>query len=262
MGGIYKTWGSQIWPIGYILGISHDYVTSTALFGSSTLQACTENCIVVEIPSHLTQISGGHRSLTSLLNSDIHRGGHRSHPLTNWLCWYSTCAFCSCHCMGELVPKNNRSLFDWRKIIGWASLTFKSGHAQYHLPYHKRDPFHQGSDVTVTTQDVADPVSLLWTYVQLQDCLHGAKAALFLHKNGSHLTRSWFELKFFAVLDRQFGGHSPRTGYATFLVSLGIPESIIQAVGQWSSEAWKIHIWENPIVRVKQPLVALWLCNL
>ena len=30
--------GFWIWLIGYILGISHDYVTSTALLGSSTLQ--------------------------------------------------------------------------------------------------------------------------------------------------------------------------------------------------------------------------------
>ena len=30
---------SRIWPVGYILGISHDYITSTALLGSSTLHS-------------------------------------------------------------------------------------------------------------------------------------------------------------------------------------------------------------------------------
>ena len=164
--------------------------------------------------------------------------------------------------MGELVQKNDHSLFDWRKIIKWASLTFESGCAQYRLPYHKGDPFYRGSDVIVTTQDIADLVSLLRTYVQLRDHLHGAKAALFLREHGTHPTRSWFELKFFAVLDRRFGGHSPRTGYATFLASLGIPESIIQAVGRWSSEAWKIYIRENPAVRVEQQLAAFRLHNL
>ena len=28
-----------------------------------------------------------------------------------------SCAFYSCHCIGELVQKNNHSLLDWRKII-------------------------------------------------------------------------------------------------------------------------------------------------
>ena len=169
--------------------------------------------------------------------------------------------FYSCHRMGELVQKNGHSLFDWRKIIKRASLTFEKGRAQYRLPYHKGDPFYRGCDVILTTQDVADPVVMLRDYVQKRDRLHGAKAALFLHENGTHPTRSWFELKFFAVLDRQFGGHSPRTGYATFLASLGIAESIIQAVGRWSSEAWKIYIRENPAVRVEQQLAALRLRN-
>jgi hypothetical protein len=159
--------------------------------------------------------------------------------------------------MGELVQKNDHSLFDWRKIIKRASLAFESGRAQYRLPYHKGDPFYRGSDIILTTQEVADPVLLLREYLRLRDRLHGAKAAVFLRENGSHPTRSWFELKFFAVLDRRFGGHSPRTGYATFLASLGISESIIQAVGRWSSEAWKIYIRENPAVRVEQQLAAL-----
>lgn len=102
---------------------------------------------------------------------------------------------------------------------------------------------------------------MLWDYTRLRDRLHGAKMALFLRENGSHPSRSWFEIKFFAVLDRRFGGHSPRTGYATFLASLGVSESIIQAVGRWSSEAWKIYIRENPAIRVEQQLAALRLRN-
>ena len=168
-----------------------------------------------------------------------------------------SCAFYGCHRMGELVQKNDRSLFDWRKIIKRASLTFEIGRVQYRLPYHKGDPFYRGTDVILTTQDIANPVLLLREYARLRDHLHGAKTALFLRENGSHPSRSWFELKFFAVLDRRFGGHSPRTGYATFLASLGISESIIQAVGRWSSEAWKIYIRENPAIRVEQQLAAI-----
>ena len=161
--------------------------------------------------------------------------------------------------MGELVQKNDHNLFDWRKIIRRASLTFENGCAQYRLPYHKGDPFYRGTDVILTSQDVADPVATLNEYVRRRDKLHGAKMALFLRENGSHPARSWFELKFFAVLDQRFGGHLPRTGYATLLASLGVSESIIQAVGRWSSEAWKIYICENPAIRVEQQLATMQL---
>ena len=72
-----------------------------------------------------------------------------------------SCAFYGCHQMGELVQKNDHSLFDWRKIIKHTSLTFENGWAQYHLPYHKGDPFYRGTDVIFTSQDIADPVLLL-----------------------------------------------------------------------------------------------------
>jgi hypothetical protein len=111
--------------------------------------------------------------------------------------------------MGKLVQKNDRSLFDWRKIIKRAFLTFENGHAQYRLPYHKGDPFFHGTDVIFTCQDIADPVLMLRDYTRLHDCLHGAKTALFLRENGLHPSHLWFEMKFFAVLDQRFGGHSP-----------------------------------------------------
>ena len=97
-----------------------------------------------------------------------------------------SCAFYGCHRMGELVQKNDRGLFDWRKIIKRASVCFEHGRAQYRLPYHKSDPFYRGTDVIFTPQDIADPVTMLRKYLSLRDRLHGAKAALFLRENGSH----------------------------------------------------------------------------
>ncbi|KAF9523817.1 hypothetical protein CPB83DRAFT_740229, partial [Crepidotus variabilis] len=60
--------------------------------------------------------------------------------------------------------------------------------------------------------------------------------------------RSWFDGKFFALLDRSFGGHSLRAGGATFYASIGLSEDIIQALGRWSSASWKIYIRDNPTV--------------
>ena len=152
---------------------------------------------------------------------------------------------------------NDHSLLDWRKIIKRASVCFENTCTQYRLPYHKSDPFYWGTNIIFTSQDVANPVTLLRKYVSWRDHLHGTKSALFLQENGSHPSRSWFDLKFFMILDRCYGSHSPQTGYATFLASLGVSESIIQAVGRWSSEAWKIYIRENPAIRVEQQLAII-----
>ncbi|KAJ7706810.1 hypothetical protein B0H17DRAFT_852559, partial [Mycena rosella] len=139
-----------------------------------------------------------------------------------------SCCFYGCHRSGELVLKNDKSLFDWRKIIKRASLIFVDRRAQYRLPYHKGDPFYRGTDVLFTKQDIADPVTLLHEYVAKRDILHGARAALFLREDGSLPTRSWFDKKFFAMLSHEYRGHSPRAGAATFYASLGLSESVIQ----------------------------------
>lgn len=167
------------------------------------------------------------------------------------------CAFYACHRMGELVQSNDHSLFDWRKIIKRASLMFCNSRAQYHLPYHKGDPLYHGTDILFIQQEVANPVTLLREYIALRDHHHGVRAALWLRENGSHPTRSWFDGRFHAIVNRDFGGHSARAGGATFFAGLGLSESIIQALGRWSSSAWKTYIWENPSIRVEQELAAI-----
>jgi len=163
----------------------------------------------------------------------------------------------SCHCSGELVWKNDKTQWDWRKVIKWSSLTFSEHHAQYHLPYHKADPFYHGTDILFNHHDIADPVSLLHEYATLHDHVHSACAALFICEDGSILTRSWWDKKFFALLDQSFGGHSACTGGTTYYASLGLSESIIQAIGQWSSQAWKIYICNNPTICAEQQLASL-----
>ena len=91
-----------------------------------------------------------------------------------------SCLFYACHCSGELIQKNSKDLFNWRKIIKRSSLTFAHGRAQYHLPYHKGDPFYHGTDILFSHQEVADPVALLHEYIDRRDSVHGACLALFL----------------------------------------------------------------------------------
>ena len=166
------------------------------------------------------------------------------------------CCFYACHRSGELVLKGKKSV-DWRKVIKRSSLHFSTGYAGYRLPYHKTNPFFTGTDILFSSQDIADPVSLLREFVRARDAIHGARSPLFLRKDGSHPTRAWFDSKLFSFVDRSFGGHSLRAGGATFYAALGLSESIIMALGRWSSEAWKIYIRDNPGVRAALQLAAL-----
>lgn len=167
-----------------------------------------------------------------------------------------SCCFYGCHRSGELILKGKKNV-DWRKIIKRASLRFTPGYVGYRLPYHKADPFYRGTDILFSVQDIADPVHLLHDFVQARDAIHGARTALFLREDGSHPTRAWFDSKLFSFVDRSFGGHSPRAGGATFFAGLGLSESIIMALGRWSSEAWKIYIRDNPCVRAALQLAAM-----
>jgi hypothetical protein len=114
------------------------------------------------------------------------------------------CAFFGCHRMGELVI-NSKAQLDWRKIIRRSSLTFFDNRAQYHLPYHKTDPFYRGTNILFSKHDVVDPVALLREYVSTRDSLHGARPPLFIRADGSIPTRSWFSSIFFTFLSRDYG---------------------------------------------------------
>jgi hypothetical protein len=166
------------------------------------------------------------------------------------------CAFYGCHRIGELVPASG-PLFDWRKIIKRDTLHFWGNRVQYRLPFHKGDPFFRGTDILFTPQEIADPVTLLKIFTQIRDRLHGARSPLFLRENGKHPTRAWFEKKFFILMDHSYGGQSARAGGATFYAGLGISEDVLQAIGRWSSAAWKIYIREHPAIRIELQLATL-----
>jgi len=168
-----------------------------------------------------------------------------------------SCGFYACHRIGELVQKNDQSLFDSRKVIKRASLTFALRQAQYHLPYHKADPFFRGTLILLGSHDKACPVWLLSSYVTWRDTIHHGRSPLFLMEQGHHPTRQWFDRRFFSSFDRSFGGHSLRAGGATYFASLGLSEDIIQALGRWSSQAWKVYIHDNPTVRAELQLSSL-----
>ena len=109
---------------------SHPLVLA-AIRGSKKVQA---DPVLRKLPLHMDHLSffvthtRSSKSYDDLLFATILSG-----------CFYG------CHRSGELVQSNDKSLFDWRKIIKCSSLAFFGVQAQYHLPYHKGDPFYCGT---------------------------------------------------------------------------------------------------------------------
>ena len=169
-----------------------------------------------------------------------------------------SCSFYGCHQSSELILSSKKD-FDWQKIIKRSSVYFSPGYAGYRLPYHKTDPFYRGTDILFSTQEVANLVSLLCEFVSTRDRVHGVRRALFLCEDGSHSSQAWFDSKLFSFVDKSFSGHSARAGGATFYAALGLSESVIMALGCWSSEAWKIYIRDNPCIQAALQLAALHL---
>ena len=167
-------------------------------------------------------------------------------------------AFFACHRIGELVIPNDKSLFDWRKVIKRSSVIHSNRRIQYTLPYHKGDPFYRGTIIMHMSHPEVDPVSMLSAYLLMRDQLHQGRPALFIKEDGSLPTRSWFDNKFFKYLSRtEFGGHSARSGGATYYAGLGLSEDVIQALGRWSSATWKIYVRDNPTIRAELQLASL-----
>lgn len=163
-----------------------------------------------------------------------------------------SCAFYGCHRIGELVHHNNPNNVDWSKVIRRASLDFpRDDQVAYQLPYSKTDRFFKGSTIVLCHREVADPVSLLLAYTLRRDRFFNFRTPLFLLRDGNLPSRSWFEKRLFSHLPRSFGGHSTRSGGATYYASIGHSERVIQAMGRWSSNTWAMYIRDNPAVQAE-----------
>jgi len=106
----------------------------------------------------------------------------------------------------------------------------------------KTDPFHVGQSVTVgPTHNEFCPVIAMRAFLSTRGHTPGP---LFVFRNHTLLTR--LELSNF--LNQCFLGtsnistHSFRIGGASALASVGVPVYVIQAIGRWSSDCFKIYL--------------------
>lgn len=168
-----------------------------------------------------------------------------------WLAILFT-GFNGLHRLGELVWPDLRSEQDYRKVIPFSSLRWSADpcpHYTYHLPGHKGNRFFEGNTVMITRRrDCGDALPVMESYMARRNT--GARTrchpALFVREDGTIPTRSWFMSRLRANFGTAYAGHSVRSGGATDLATRGIPDSIIQKMGRWSSAAFQIYIRKNP----------------
>lgn len=158
-------------------------------------------------------------------------------------------AFFALHRLGEVASPDNAALRSSRKIIRRVSLSADGQFIRYVLPAHKADRFFEGSTIVLARRDDSfDPYNALVTYAHSRDHLYPFRSELFITASGTVPTKSWYLRKLHVVCNDDVSGHSLRAGGATLLASLGWSDDRIQALGRWSSTAFKVYIRKNPVI--------------
>jgi hypothetical protein len=152
--------------------------------------------------------------------------------------------------LGELTFPNSVKLRNWRKITKRSSVLLSPDQYEFHLPSHKADPFFEGNHVIVKSSQYCDinPLEFFISYLSSRDSLFPLASPLWLTSKGSVPTRQFFISRLRLFFERDIAGQSMRAGGATSLAENGVPPSLIQFMGRWSSDAFFIYIRKSPVL--------------
>jgi hypothetical protein len=160
-----------------------------------------------------------------------------------------TTGFFGLLCLGELVDPNDPTLIDQQKTTCRNSISHNSDSVRFTLPASKTDKYFQGNHVLLCRNGHEnDPVDAMNYYLSLRDAYFPDCKFLWLTAAGNPPTRRWFMKKFHLYFDARYGGHSLRAGGATLLAKKGVSFDLIQAIGRWSSDAFRIYVRQHPII--------------
>jgi hypothetical protein len=154
--------------------------------------------------------------------------------------------------LGELVYPDKRILRNYRKLSlrHTVQVSILPNQYSFFLPSHKGDRTFEGN--TIVVQQVAsptDPYSPFVAYLNSRDALFPLHPELWLTSRGAVPTRHWFISRLRVLFpSKEYAGHSLRSGGATSLAESGVDLALIQAIGRWSSDAFRIYIRKNPVV--------------
>jgi hypothetical protein len=151
--------------------------------------------------------------------------------------------------LGELVFPDKKELRNYRKISLRHTVAILPTQYSYFLPSHKGDKFFEGNTILVqklTTH--TDPYVHFLNYIESRDRLFPLHPELWLTSRGHVPTRYWFISRLRKLFPKNFAGQSLRSGGATSLAEAGADLDTIQAIGRWSSTAFRIYLRKNPVL--------------
>ena len=135
--------------------------------------------------------------------------------------------------------------------------------ARIRIKQSKTDPFRQGVDIFLgRTEAAICPVTAIIHYIGIRKPGPGP---LFILNSGAPLTRTYLVANLQAALrqagldDSKYNGHSFRIEAATAAAQSGLEDSMIQTLGRWRSDAYKLYIKipQAQLAKVSQALVRI-----
>jgi len=151
--------------------------------------------------------------------------------------------------LGEMTYPNDPKLQDPRKVTKRISVHINKSSYKFFLPGHKANRFFKGNTIIIhKNQHKFNPHTHFKTYLRACDDKFPFSSPLWLTSNGSVPTRSFFIWQLQQFFNADTAGQSLRARGATSLAENSIPPSIIQAIGRWASDTFKIYVWKNPVM--------------
>ena len=151
--------------------------------------------------------------------------------------------------LGELTFPNDPNLRNWKKVIRRNTVVLSAEQYEFHLPAHKADRYFEGNRIIVRAQQFRhNPLLHFQSYLTSRDTLHPLATPLWITEAGTVPTRAFFITRLRLFFGKDIAGQSMCAGGATSLAENGVPPSIIQPMGRWSSEAFLVYIRKSPAV--------------
>ena len=152
--------------------------------------------------------------------------------------------------LGKLSFLNNQKLRSWKKISKRSSVILSDDHYGFHLPCHKANWFFEGNHIIVKSKQYCDinPLMIFTKYLTSHDCLFPLSSPLWLMKNRAIPNCQFFISHLRHYFTKDIAGQSMCARGATSLAEHGVPPSLIQFMGRWSSDAFFIYIRKSPVL--------------